>query len=386
MATRITILGASGSVGSAVADVVAAHPDRFEVEAVIGGRDARALAAVALRLRARLAVLADGEGGPALAEALAGSGIASAAGETAVLEAVDRECDLVVAAIAGTAGLRPTHRALRAGRRIALANKECLVTAGHAFMRDAARAGATVLPLDSEHNALFQALGNATVEDVEAMTLTASGGPFRDWPAQAIAEATPEQALKHPNWSMGAKITVDSAGLMNKGLELIEAHHLFGLPAARLRAVVHPQSIVHGIVHFRDGSLAAGLAMPDMRVPVAHCLAWPERIDMAVPRLDLAAMGCLTFAEPDTARFPALRLAREALEQGGAAPTVLNAANEVAVEAFLAGRIRFGDIARLVEAVCTHEGGGPAPAGIDEALAVDLAARERTRAYLRQSY
>ncbi|ALA18914.1 MULTISPECIES: 1-deoxy-D-xylulose-5-phosphate reductoisomerase [unclassified Chelatococcus] len=385
MATRLIILGASGSVGRAVADVVAAHPGRFEVEAVVAGRDARALADVALRLRARCAVLADGEGGAALAEALSGSGIVSGAGGQAVLEAVDRDCDLVVAAIAGTAGLRPTHRALRAGRRIALANKECLVSAGAAFMRDAAAAGATILPLDSEHNALFQALGGAALDDVEAMTLTASGGPFRDWPAKAIAEATPQEALKHPNWSMGAKITVDSAGLMNKGLELIEAHHLFGLPAARLRAVVHPQSIVHGIVHFRDGSLSAGLAVPDMRVPVAHCLAWPERVETEVPRLDLAAMGCLTFAEPDTARFPALRLAREALEQGGAAPTVLNAANEVAVEAFLAGRIRFGDIARLVEAVCTHEGVGAAPAGIDEALAVDFAARERARALLQQS-
>lgn len=385
MTTRLIILGASGSVGRAVADVVAAHPERFEIEAVVAGRDAQALADVALRLRARLAVLADGAGGAALAEALSGSGIASGAGEQAVLEAVDRDCDLVVAAIAGTAGLRPTHRALRAGRRIALANKECLVSAGAAFMRDAAAAGATILPLDSEHNALFQALGGAAIENVEAMTLTASGGPFRDWPAEAIAEATPQEALKHPNWSMGAKITVDSAGLMNKGLELIEAHHLFGLPATRLRAVVHPQSIVHGIVHFRDGSLSAGLAMPDMRVPVAHCLAWPERLETEAPRLDLAAMGCLTFAEPDTARFPALRLAREALEQGGAAPTVLNAANEVAVEAFLAGRIRFGDIARLVEAVCTHEGAGAAPAGIDEALAVDEVARERTRALLQQS-
>ncbi|APF37489.1 MULTISPECIES: 1-deoxy-D-xylulose-5-phosphate reductoisomerase [Chelatococcus] len=385
MATRLTILGASGSVGRAVADVVAAHPGRFEVEAVVAGRDARALADVALRLRARCAVLADGEGGAALAETLSGSGIANGAGEAAVLEAVDRDCDLVVAAIAGTAGLRPTHRALRPGRRIALANKECLVSAGAAFMRDAAAAGATILPLDSEHNALFQALGEAPIESVEAMTLTASGGPFRDWPAKAIAEATPQEALKHPNWSMGAKITVDSAGLMNKGLELIEAHHLFGLPAARLRALVHPQSIVHGIVHFRDGSLSAGLAVPDMRVPVAHCLSWPERVETQIPRLDLAAMGCLTFAEPDTARFPALRLAREALEQGGAAPTVLNAANEVAVEAFLAGRIRFGDIARLVEAVCTREGASAAPAGIEEALAVDFAARERARALLQQS-
>ena len=288
-------------------------------------------------------------------------------------EAALREADLVVSAIVGAAGLEPTFAAVAAGRAVALANKETLVCAGGAVMRTAKRSGTVLLPMDSEHNALFQALGARDPNSIEMMTITASGGPFREWSAERIARATREEALAHPNWVMGPKVTVDSAGLMNKGLELIEAHFLFGLPPERLDVVVHPQSIVHGLIAFSDGSLIAGMASPDMRTPIAHCLAYPDRIASGVRPPDLAALGRLTFERADLARFPALGLAIDALKAGGGAPTALNAANEVAVAAFLDRRIGFSDIARLVSRTISAmqtAGELSAPADVAEALAI----------------
>ena len=381
----IVILGATGSIGKSTADIIAGSNGAFTVAAVAGGRDPIALAKVARELGAKFAALADPAGYAALKEALAGTDIKAAAGPEAVIEAALHPSDMVMAAIAGTAGVGPTYAALSAGRTVALANKECLVCAGPAFMRQAAAMGTRLLPVDSEHNAIFQALGDADSDMIEMMTLTASGGPFRTWTAEAIAKATPEQALQHPNWSMGPKITVDSAGLMNKGLEVIEAHYLFGIEAARLDVLVHAQSVVHGLVAFRDGSVTAGLAAPDMRVPIAHCLSYPRRLTTRARRLDLAAVGQLTFKRPDFARFPALRVALDALSAGNGAPTIINAANEIAVEAFLACRISFHDIARLVERTCEAalaDGTAHEPQSVADALAVDHMARERARTYL----
>ena len=382
----LVILGATGSIGRSTAEILKLHPRSFRVAAVAGGRDAEALAQTAVALRARFAALSDPSRYGALRDALAGTGIACAAGAEAVEEAARRPCDLVVGAIAGTAGMRPTFAAIEAGRTIALANKETLVCAGAAVMAAVQRHGARLLPLDSEHNAIFQALGGADPSRIARMTLTASGGPFRDWPAERIAAATLDEALAHPNWAMGPKVTIDSAGLINKGLELIEAHHLFGVPADRLDVVVHPQSVVHGLVSFADGSVTAGLALPDMRVPIAHCLAYPHRIESGARKLDLAAVGTLTFGAPDLVRFPGLRVAMAALAAGGGMPTVFNAANEVAVDAFVARRIAFPDIARIVEAVCdaaNHHGDAAGPADVGEAIAVDHVARERAAALLR---
>ena len=377
MTHRITILGATGSIGKSTADVLAQQPDGFRVSALVAGSDVRGLAEMARRLGAEFVALSDASKQKPLREALAGTGIASGAGPSAVTEAVEREAETIVAAISGVAGLAPTHAALKAGRRIGLANKESLVCAGTAFMRDAAATGAVILPMDSEHNALAQALASGHPEDVVTMTLTASGGPFRTWDADRIGAATPAQTAKHPTYSMGAKINVDSASLMNKGLELIEAHHLFGLTADQLDVVVHPQSIIHGLVHWRDGAVTAGLANPDMKIPIANCLATERRLPMSVPRLDLAAIGGFTFEPPDEARFPCLRLAKAALSAGGGMPAVLNGANEIAVEAFLAGRASFPDIPRVVEETCAAlAGAGRAePATVEEALALDSEAR-----------
>ncbi|MDQ0507054.1 1-deoxy-D-xylulose-5-phosphate reductoisomerase [Xanthobacter agilis] len=379
---RLTLLGATGSIGRSVAKVLADAPGRFQVEAVAGGRDVAALAETARALGARFAAVADPKAGPALADALAGSGIASGAGPSAVLEAAARACDLVVSAIVGVAGLAPSVAALGAGRRMALANKECLVAAGAFFMAEAARRGVELLPMDSEHNAIFQALSAAPARAVEKVTITASGGPFRLKRREEIARATPADALKHPNWSMGAKITIDSATMMNKGLELIEAHHLFALPAERLDAVVHPESVVHGLVSFVDGAVVAGLAVPDMCVPIAHCLSYPDRFVTTSRRLDLVAAGKLTFEAPDEARFPALRLARAAMAEGGAAPTRLNAANEVAVAAFLDGRLSFYGLTDLVEETLARLDGAAAPASVDDALALDAEARRLSEGLL----
>jgi 1-deoxy-D-xylulose-5-phosphate reductoisomerase len=382
---RITVLGATGSIGDSVASVVEAAPDAFRVEALVAGRDAVKLAARARAMKARLAVVADEAALGALREALSGSGIAAAAGQAAVIEAAERPVDCLVGAIAGAAGLAPTAAAIAEGTTVALANKETLVCAGHAVMALARQSGARLLPLDSEHNAIFQALGGLGIAGVERITLTASGGPFRTWSAEAIESATVEAALKHPTWVMGPKVTIDSASLMNKGLELVEAMHLFGAPAAMLDVLVHPQSAVHGLVSFVDGSVTAGLAASDMRVAVAHCLAHPERLAAPSRRLDLAALGTLTFEKPDLARFPCLALAMAAMAGGGRQPTVLNAANEIAVEAFLAGRIRFGAIARLVERVLdesARDNHTAAPATVAEAMAVDHVFRNRARALL----
>lgn len=382
---RIVILGATGSIGRSTVDVISGAPGRFGVEAVVGGRDAAALARIARQLNAKLAVVADPASYAALRVELSGSGIEVGAGPQAAVEAALRPADLVVGAIAGAAGVEPTYAAVAAGRTVALANKECLVCAGPAFMRAATAAGAVILPMDSEHNAIFQALGGADPRSVERMILTASGGPFRTWAREAIDAATPEQALVHPNWSMGPKITIDSASLMNKGLEVIEAHYIFDVPAERLEVLVHPQSIVHGLVTFADGAVTAGLAQPDMRVPIAHCLGFPDRVGTRARRLDLAEIGTLTFERPDFDRFPALRVALGALAQGNGLPTALNAANEVAVAAFLARECGFRDIARCAEQVCAdvaRSGEAREPQSVAEALELDGMARARARTIL----
>ena len=379
--TTVTILGATGSVGRSTVDVLAGNRDRFRVAAVVGGSDAEALARIAREVGAGFTALAFRAGGEALRDALAGTGIRSGAGAAAVLEAVDRPADIVMAAISGTAGLLPTHAALKSGRAVALANKESLVCAGEAFMRDAKALGACILPVDSEHNALQQALGAGRPEDVVSMTLTASGGPFRTATRERMARATPAEACAHPTWAMGTKINIDSATLMNKGLELIEAHHLFGLMHDQLDVLVHPQSVVHGLVHWRDGGVTAGLAVPDMRIPIAHCLGLGARIPLSGNPLDLAAIGTLSFEPVDEGRFPCLGLARAALRDGGAMPTVLNAANEVAVAAFVAGEIGFLEIAAVVAEACERGASrkGKAPSSIEEALAIDHEVRQEMR-------
>ncbi|HEY8006831.1 MAG TPA: 1-deoxy-D-xylulose-5-phosphate reductoisomerase [Methylocella sp.] len=383
----VVILGATGSIGRSTAEIISGSAGAFRVEAVAGGSNPLALAKLARTLGAKFAALADPSGYAELKESLSGSGIKAAAGDAAVVEAALRPADIVMGAIAGTAGVAPTFAALSAGRTVALANKECLVCAGAPFMRQAAAAGTRLLPVDSEHNAIFQAMGDANLDTIEMITLTASGGPFRTWTSEAIAKATPEQALNHPNWSMGPKITVDSAGLMNKGLEVIEAHYLFGVDAARLDIIVHAQSVVHGLVAFTDGSVTAGLAAPDMKVPIAHCLSYPRRSTTAARRLDLTATGQLTFERPDFERFPALRVALDALRTGRGLPTVLNAANEIAVAAFLNRLISFHDIARMVEEACNAalaDGTAHEPESVADALAIDNAVRDRSRSVLRQ--
>jgi 1-deoxy-D-xylulose-5-phosphate reductoisomerase len=381
MTRSLTILGATGSIGRSTADVVLAHPDALRVEAVVGGRDALALAEVARRLGAKFAALADERGGEALRQALSGTGIDSGAGQAAVLEAAEREADIVLAAISGTAGLAPTHAALKPGRRIALANKESLVCAGDAFMADARRLDVEIMPVDSEHNALEHALAAGLNRDVEKAVITASGGPFRTWPRERIAKASAKEASAHPVWSMGSKINIDSATLMNKGLELIEAHHLFGLGAERLDVLVHPEAIVHGLVQWTDGAVTAGLALPDMKVPIANALQGEGRLRMELPRLDLAAIGRLSFERPDEDRFPCLSLAKAALRAGGAMPTILNAANEIVVEAYIAGAIEFYDISEIVERVCSTFSGRRilTTASVAEALAIDQEVRATTR-------
>ena len=379
---QVTILGATGSIGVSTVDVLKHEPDLYGVEAVACGGNASQLAKLARELGARFAAIADPKAYGDLKDALSGSGIEPAAGASAVIEAAQRPADLVMAAISGANGLAPTLAALEQGNTVAIANKECLVCAGDLFMRTAAAAGATVLPVDSEHNAIFQALAAGRREDVRRIVLTASGGPFRTWSAEQMRQVTPEQALKHPNWSMGPKVTIDSATLMNKGLELIEAHHLFALPSSEIDILVHPQSIVHGLVEFRDGSVVAQLGSPDMRTPIAHCLAWPVRIDGRAQRLDLARAATLSFENPDLTRFPALALARTALEQGRGATTVLNAANEIAVAEFLDRRLGFAGISVLVEETleaASRRGMMREPASVDEALAMDRNTRALAR-------
>jgi 1-deoxy-D-xylulose-5-phosphate reductoisomerase len=370
----VTLLGATGSIGSSTADLLRRNRSGYRIEAVTAHRDARALARLARDLSARFAAVADPSAYSELKAELAGSGIEAAGGPASVVEAAQRPAEWVMAAITGAASLAPTLAAAERGATVALANKECLVCAGALFMRRAAAKGATVLPVDSEHNAIFQALSAGRREDVARVVLTASGGPFRTWPLEAIRKVTVEQALNHPTWSMGPKVTIDSATLMNKGLELIEARFLFALTPDELDVVVHPQSIIHGLVEFRDGSVIAQLGSPDMRIPISHCLAWPVRMDTPAPRLDLARVSTLTFEEPDLVRFPALAIARRALAAGGAAPTILNAANEVAVREFVAQRLAFCGIAALVEATLDameRRGETSEPQSVEEALAID---------------
>jgi 1-deoxy-D-xylulose-5-phosphate reductoisomerase len=380
----ITILGATGSIGQSTLDLVERSPELFRVEAITARTNVPDLAAIARRTGAKLAVISDETRYQELKDALAGSGCEVAAGQGALVEAAARPADLVMAAIVGCAGLRPVMAAVEAGRTVALANKEALVTAGSLMIDAARRANATILPVDSEHNAIFQCLAGSNAEHVSRLLLTASGGPFRTWDAEAIRLATPAQAVAHPNWSMGAKISVDSATLMNKGLELIEAHHLFGLPSERLDVVVHRQSVVHSMVEFIDGSVLAQMGPSDMRVPIAHVLAWPERIATPVERLDLARIGSLDFEVPDLDRFPALRLAREAMEAEGAAPIVLNAANEVAVEAFLGGRVQFFEIADVVARALARSS-ARAPTGIEDVMAIDGETRAMVQAMIEGS-
>jgi len=375
---RLTVLGATGSVGSSTLDLVERAPERFEIVALTAQSNARALAALARKHRAKFAVIGDERCLGELREALAGTGIGSAAGEDALVEAAQMPADCVMAAIVGAAGLRPTFAAAARGIRVALANKECLVSAGHVFTAEIKRSGAELLPVDSEHSAAFQALAGADPDSIEKIVLTASGGPFRTWTHDAIATATPEQALKHPNWSMGSKITIDSATLMNKGLELIEAFHLFPVSVEALDCVVHPQSVVHCLVSYVDGSVLAQLAAPDMRTPIAVALAWPQRMSAPTEKLDLTRLGSLTFEAPDETRFPALRVARAALRRGDTGPAVLNAANEVAVKAFLDRRLKFLEIAALVEETldAAERQGVISPANcLDDILAVDGHAR-----------
>jgi len=373
---KIAILGATGSIGKSTLDLVQRHPDRFDVVAVTAATNATALAEIARRTGAGLAVVADESRLSELRDGLAGTDCRAAAGESALIEAAAGEAELVIAAIVGCAGLTSVMAAVEAGRTVALANKEALVTAGALMTSAATASGATLLPVDSEHNAIFQCLAGSRREDVSKIILTASGGPFRTATAAAIAAATPAQAVAHPNWSMGAKISVDSATLMNKGLELIEAHYLFGLAPDRIDIVIHPQSVIHSLVEFVDGSVLAQLGSPDMRIPLASALAWPERIATPAQRLDLQAVARLDFEAPDLDRFPALGLARAALEAGGAAPIVLNAANEAAVASFLAGEIAFPDIAEIV-ANALNQGDFPAPQSIADVLEIDRLTRRR---------
>ena len=375
VARSVSILGATGSIGrSTMALIEAAEPGAFRVEALVANRDVTMLAAQARRFGARFAAVADPSAYSALKDALGGTGVTLAAGAEAVVEAAARPADWTMAAIVGAAGLRSTLAALARGGTLALANQESLVCAADLVLETARRGGAALLPVDSEHNAVFQCMAGAETRGIEKVVLTASGGPFRDWPLERMAGVTPEQALRHPVWSMGAKISIDSATMMNKGREVIEAAHLFALPAERIEVLVHPQSAVHGMVQYVDGSILAQLGSPDMRTPIAHALAWPKRMMAETPRLDLAALSRLEFFAPDPLRFPALRLAREALLAGGGAPTILNAANETAVGLFLDRRIGFLDIAGIVEETLARL---PAtrPDGLEAILALDAAAR-----------
>lgn len=368
----LTLLGSTGTIGQNTLRLVDAHPDRFRLAAITGGDNVALLAEQAKRFRPALAVIRNPAHEAALKEALRGTGIEATSGDAALTRAAQMPADIVMSAIVGAAGLAPTLAAIRSGKTVALANKESLVSAGALMLREARAHGATLLPVDSEHSGVFQLLPQ---EGIVSVTLTASGGPFRTWTLEQMREATPAQAVRHPNWTMGAKISVDSATLMNKGLELIEAYHLFPLRPDQLRVLIHPQSIVHALVQMIDGSVLAQMSRPDMCTPIAVALAWPERIAAPATPLDLAALGSLTFEAPDPARFPALRLARAALEAGGSAPCVLNAANEIAVERFLAGEIGFLDIVKIVERTLEKVENTPLES-IEDILACDARARE----------
>jgi 1-deoxy-D-xylulose-5-phosphate reductoisomerase len=377
----VTVLGSTGSVGTQTIDLLVAQPNRFHVRALVAGRNAQLLAEQAIALRAELAVVADPAAYGALRDALSGTGIEAAAGPDAVVRAAEMSADWTMAAITGAAGLAPTLAAIRRGAFIGLANKEALVCAGDVMLEAVTAAGATLLPVDSEHNAIFQSQADGNRGAIEKIILTASGGPFRTATLEEMARATPEAALRHPVWSMGAKISIDSATMMNKGLELIEAARLFSLDETVIEVLVHPQSVIHGMVYYHDGSVMAQLGSPDMRIPIAHALAWPNRMATTSRRLDLAQVSRLEFTQPDLQRFPALRLAREVLQAGGGAPTILNAANEIAVEAFLQRQIGFLAIADTVDQVL-QQLGTPGIASLDDVIALDAHARRAARALI----
>ncbi|MFQ5764868.1 MAG: 1-deoxy-D-xylulose-5-phosphate reductoisomerase [Rhodospirillales bacterium] len=371
---RVTVLGSTGSVGCNTIDLIERHPEAFVVEALTANRNVELLAKQARRLNPRIAVVADADGYKALKQALAGTEIAVAAGPEAVIEAAGGPADWVMASIVGAAGLKPTLTAVRRGATVGLANKECLVSAGDVFVKEVSASGATLLPVDSEHSAIFQVFDFNNADRVQRIILTASGGPFREFALDQMAQVTPAQAVAHPNWDMGAKISVDSATMMNKGLELIEAFHLFPVAEDQIEILVHPQSVIHSLVDYVDGSVLAQLGTPDMRTPIAYALAWPKRMAAPAPRLALEEIATLTFEAPDTERFPALKLARQALKAGGSAPTVLNAANEIAVHHFLEGKIGFLDIAAVVgETLETAPAGRLA--GLDDVAGADAEAR-----------
>ena len=379
----VTILGSTGSIGCNTVDLIQARPDLYRVEALVANSNAELLASQAKTLQARMAVVADEAQYGKLKELLAGSGVAVAAGAKAVVEAAEQPADWVMSAIVGAAGLAPTLAAVRRGVTVGLANKETLVCAGQLVMAEVERCHATLLPVDSEHSAIFQVFDFEQKHMIDKIILTASGGPFRQKSMNEMGAATPEQAIAHPNWSMGAKISVDSASMMNKGLEIIEAYHLFGMTEDRIDVVVHPQSVIHSLVAYADGSVLAQLGSPDMRTPIAYALGWPKRIEAPAPKLNLAEIAQLTFEAPDMTRFPALRLAREVLRAGGSAPTVLNAANEVAVQAFLDRKIGFLDIATMVEETL---GAVPhrALASLDDVADMDAQARDYASATVRK--
>ncbi len=370
----VTILGSTGSVGCNTVDLVEREPEKFRVEALVANRNVEKLAAQARSLKAKLAVVSDAACYRDLKDALSGSGIEIAAGQDAVVEAAARPADWVMASIVGAAGLQPTLAAIKRGATIGLANKETLVCAGSLVMKAVEEHGATLVPVDSEHSAIFQVFDFDQKDQIEKIILTASGGPFRTKTKEEMRAMTPEQAVAHPNWSMGAKISVDSATMMNKGLELIEAYHLFGLPEEQIEILVHPQSVIHSLVAYHDGSVLAQLGTPDMRTPIAYALAYPARMTTPGKRLDLAAVAQLTFEAPDMERFPALRITREALKAGGGAPTILNAANEIAVQSFLTRTIGFLDIARIVEETVDAIN-DTAIETLDDILALDAQAR-----------
>lgn len=346
---KVAVLGATGSIGQSTLDIVRRNTDRYEICALTAKSRVDELAKLAIEFHAELAVIADESLLPILTAHLEGTDIRCAAGESGLIEAASTSADIVMAAIVGAAGLKPTLAGIRRGARIALANKECLVCAGDLMMQEAENSGAKILPVDSEHNAIFQVFEFDQVKAVEKIIITASGGPFLTRDLQTMASVTPTEAIKHPNWDMGHKISIDSATMMNKGLEVIEAFHLFPVTADQIEVVIHPQSVIHSMVQYNDGSVLAQLGSPDMRTPIAYSLAWPTRQHTPVKRLSLPEIGQLTFIEPDLERFPCLALALSALKQGGSAPNVLNAANEIAVQAFMDGQIGFMDIARVVE-------------------------------------
>jgi 1-deoxy-D-xylulose-5-phosphate reductoisomerase len=380
---RLVVLGSTGSIGMSTMDVVLRHPDRYVVDALVAHRNHERMHAQCLAVKPRFAVMTDLQAAQALRLSLASAGSATevlAGAEAAAQVCAAPQVDTVMAAIVGAAGLEPTLSAAAAGKCILLANKEAIVMAGPVFLRAVREGGARILPIDSEHNAVFQCMpAQGHARGVRRIVLTASGGPFRTWTEEQMRTVSPDQAVAHPNWSMGRKISVDSATMMNKGLELIEAHFLFGVPEPQLDVLVHPQSIIHSMVEYVDGSTLAQLGNPDMRTPIAHALAWPDRIESGVSLLDLAVQGRLDFEPPDEYRFPCLRLAREALRAGDAAPCVLNAANEIAVEAFLEGRISFLQIAQINAQALDALGQEPAPAQVVEVLALDARARTRAR-------